>query len=187
MADYEAISKAVSNAVKREVDKQIKAAYEHGYQRGYSEEYEARQSAVDIAYKRGLNDAWKCAKKINNMTMNKSEKIFGEYRYLGTIAHNLTASEAIAKIKEYEEKQTEIHWQTEIHCETCECFGDITECEKRPCYSHSCWTPKKIEKSYRNNKYYNTFPTSKETADEIKAEYDEETRSYIYTVEGEEE
>ena len=147
MADYDAISKAVSTAIKREVDKQIKAAYKRGYNKGYSEEYEARQSAVDIAYKRGLYEAWKCAKKLANLTSQERGKILDcEEIPVHEIFVFFTASEAIAKIKEYEEKQA--------------------------------------EKSYRD-KYYNTLPTSKETADEIKAYYDEETRSYTYTVEGE--
>lgn len=126
MADYEAISKAVSNAVKREVDKQIKAAYKRGYQKGYSEEYEARQSAVDIAYKRGLNDAWKCARKIGDASCTYLESMgFMNLEYRDRNASwdcvmKYSASEAIAKIKEYEEKQTE------KHCENCECFGDIT-------------------------------------------------------------
>lgn len=55
------------------------------------------------------------------------------------------------------------------------------------CTDYAQWTPKQIEKSYRNNKYYNTFPTSKETSDKIKVEYDEETRSYIYTIKGDSE
>jgi len=119
-------------------------------------------------------------------------------------------NETCNRKQEYEEKQTE------KSCENCECFGDITECIKRPCFSHSCWTPKqdeihcnatdkditgsfiedvsavkdqlpyKNENGYRNSKYYNTFPTSKETADEIKAAYDEETRTYTYTVDDDE-
>ena len=254
MADYEAISKAVSTAVKREVDKQIKAAYQHGYEKGYSEEYEARQSAVDIAYKRGLNDAWKCARKLSHTRpqaeWNKLCELFGvaENRAY-TIFEKCTATEAIAKIKEYEEKQTE------KSCDTCDnqnktigCLKHI-DCQRNnfkhyepkqtetkdcktcmywdePCdncceydkyvpkyiekdsanagasdlanaihYANKCLDEAQVdkirenqtEKSYRNNKYYNTFPTSKETADEIKAEYDEETRSYTYTVEGEKE
>ena len=176
---------------------------EYGYKKGYDAGCRDRDKIYTEDkedYQRGLDDAWECARKIANINFD-TLKVFKRYYLRNEVFENFTVSEAIAKIKEYEEKQAE------KNCENCECFGDITECTKRPCYAHSCWTPKQAEihcnatdkdiagsfiedvsavkdqlPYYRNNKYYNTFPTSKETADEIKAEYDEETRSYTYTV-----
>jgi hypothetical protein len=82
--------------------------YEHGKNDGMTIESEKKHNS-DLDYKDGLEDgrmeAWECARKISNMTMDECEKIFGEYRYLATILPNVSASEAIAIIKEYEDKQ----------------------------------------------------------------------------------
>lgn len=90
-------------------DMDIPPSIDDAYNRGYKDA-EIKHFA-DLDYKNGLEDgrmeAWECAKKINDMTMDECELIFGEYRYLATILDNITASEAIAKIKEYEQKQTD--------------------------------------------------------------------------------
>ena len=74
------------------------------YKRGYADA--EKKHNADLDYKNGLEDgrmeAWECAKKINDMTMDECELIFGEYRYLATVLDNITASEAIAKMKEWE-------------------------------------------------------------------------------------
>jgi len=97
-------------------DMDIPPSIDDAYNRGYKDA--EKKYNADLDYKDGLEDgrmeAWECAKKINNMTMDECEKVFGEYRYFGTIAHNLSASEATAKIKEYEQKQTDTkegHWK----------------------------------------------------------------------------
>ena len=65
---------------------------------------------VDDAYKRGLDDAWKCARKIctNWCLSDKSlNEIFGDGKTIDEIMKEYPASEAIAKIKEYEQEKTE--------------------------------------------------------------------------------
>ena len=57
-------------------------------------------------YKAGLADAWEAAKKIALMDTETSENVTG-YFGLFRIMDNLTASEAIAKIKEYEDGKKE--------------------------------------------------------------------------------
>lgn len=65
------------------------------------------EEAEKKAYEQGLNDAWKCARKISmpenegGMSVKALQSIFGKAREI----FNCTASEAIAKIKEYEDKQ----------------------------------------------------------------------------------
>lgn len=73
-------------------------SYVKGYKDGKTEEAEKK------AYNRGLNEAWETAKKIALMDTETSENITG-YFGLFRIMNNLTASETIAKIKEYEDKQ----------------------------------------------------------------------------------
>lgn len=62
---------------------------------------------TDIDYKDGLEDgrmeAWECAKKIYKMTAEEVIAIFGGC----SLWVEYSASEAIAKIKEYEDKQTD--------------------------------------------------------------------------------
>ena len=57
----------------------------------------------DTAYQRGLNDAWEAAKKIVEMTDPPYWEVFDEYK--NDLFGKVTASEAIEKLKAYEEKQ----------------------------------------------------------------------------------
>lgn len=97
----------------------IEAAYDKGYKA-------AKQNVVAIGnkseYERGLNDAWECAKKIvtsDGLNLNELEKIF-EFHSPDVIFGKFSASEAIAKIKEYEDQQRptndEIHVGDEFYC-----------------------------------------------------------------------
>ena len=80
------------------------------YTRGYEEaDSNQRENAV-YEYERGLNEAWECTRKIactpetGGYTWSALEQIFNT-RSLSNIINTYTASEAISKIKEYEEKQ----------------------------------------------------------------------------------
>lgn len=73
---------------------------------------EETKRSVDEAYQRGLDDAWEAARKIvlnpdeGGISTRNLSAIFG----LGTMQYAFTknsASEAIAKLKAYEEKQAE--------------------------------------------------------------------------------
>ena len=66
-----------------------------GYDKGY-------KYGNKIGYDQGLNDAWECARKIyQDLSMDECIEIFE-----GKSWFDYNASEVIAKIKEYEEKQT---------------------------------------------------------------------------------
>jgi hypothetical protein len=94
--------------------------YENGYKNGKNavmNESEEKHNS-DLDYKDGLEDgrmeAWECARKIVEMSeYDRKWNVFtkcddGEYPFV-----KYTASEAIAKIKEYEQKQTDTkegHW-----------------------------------------------------------------------------
>lgn len=68
------------------------------------------QKRVDEAYQKGLDDAWECARRISvpelsgGFTGNEMMKIYGTIE-LHKIYDDNTASEAIEKLKAYEEKQ----------------------------------------------------------------------------------
>lgn len=57
----------------------------------------------DTAYQRGLDDAWEAAKKIIEMTSPPYWEVFNEYKE--DLFGKITATEAIEKLKAYEEKQ----------------------------------------------------------------------------------
>ena len=57
----------------------------------------------DTAYQRGLDDAWEAARKIIEMTSPPYWEVFNEYKE--DLFGKITATEAIEKLKAYEEKQ----------------------------------------------------------------------------------
>lgn len=58
---------------------------------------------LEAEYQRGLNDAWECARKIVEMADPPYWGVFNEYK--NDLFGKISASEAIAKLKSYEEKQ----------------------------------------------------------------------------------
>ena len=83
---------------------QLQKAYENGYADGNN------TNLIDEAYQEGLNDAWECAKKLFDMRI--PFEIFGITNDNGRTHVNplnwfvtMSASEAIRKIKDYEEQQ----------------------------------------------------------------------------------
>lgn len=100
--DYSNLEGLIGN-----VRESIRNAYDKGYKQGFKEGSYNKEFFCNLNYEhgtnKGLDDAWECARKI---ALRKDEarnafhdiapvKVFEEY----------SASEAIAKIKEYEEKQ----------------------------------------------------------------------------------
>lgn len=96
--------------MKQEVCGMIDTAYSKGYDKAYNdrkieEEFdEDRAKAINEAYQKGLGDAWECVQKIWNMIAPTRDKVFGT-EPLADILESYSASEAIAKVKEYEEKK----------------------------------------------------------------------------------
>jgi flagellar biosynthesis/type III secretory pathway protein FliH len=82
-------------------------SYVKGYEDGQKEKPQAIYEMKVEEYNKGLNEAWECARKISmpenegGMSVKALQSIFGKAREI----FNCTASEAIQKIKEYEEKQ----------------------------------------------------------------------------------
>ena len=109
----------------REAMTNIRNAYDRGYKQGYKdgEDIEQKNGAVTkievakMEYERGLNDAWEAARKImlskcrGGLGYEVTLNIFQQPDISGTehfdILYTYSASEAVAKIKEYEEKQAE--------------------------------------------------------------------------------
>ena len=98
----------------REAMTNVRNAYDRGYKQGYKD---GKLEVNTSTYTRGLNDAWEAAKKImlckskGGLGYEVILNIFQQPDITGTehfdILYERSASEAIAKIKEYEEKQEE--------------------------------------------------------------------------------
>jgi len=96
----------------REAMTNIRNAYDRGYKQGYKD---GKTDVVTTSYEKGLNNAWEAARRIvlpsdcyANGLYGKMKEIFGLNDYLARgVFTDFSASEAIAKIKEYEEKQKE--------------------------------------------------------------------------------
>lgn len=120
MKDYSLRNKTFKliDIISKLINNHITEAFENGYEQGYNDaKSELGQNAIDLAheesdraYRQGLDDAWVVIKKIT-----KDETV-GGYSFemirdifssacVYDIVRNYTAEEAIAKIKEYEDKQ----------------------------------------------------------------------------------
>ena len=100
------MNKAVSEIqakMKTWTDAGIELAYNSGYEQGCKDRDEQIRDAECDFYQRGLDDAWECAKKIYKMTASEIITVFGGCSNWV----DYSAFEAIAKVKEYEDKQTD--------------------------------------------------------------------------------
>ena len=126
MKDYEEKVINIMDSAKDNIRIQFDKAYKSGYEDAKSE---LGKNAVDLtheesdrAYQQGLDDAWEAARKLvhpklGGYTEKQKQRIFGEYVSSDSILQNFTASEAIANIKEYEEKQDTIQVGDEVYSE----------------------------------------------------------------------
>ena len=105
--EYDALEEIVGGSYNRGYADGLKTGHEGGYRSGYE---------------KGLEDVWKCANKINDMNAREFEEVFG-YTYYAGCMEIVSPSEALQKIKEYEERQK----QDEKSCGTCKHFTDTDE------------------------------------------------------------
>ena len=115
MKDYKSIEGLQDN-----IRVEVKAAYDKGYKQGFHDgegsylvSKKKEKEAIE-AYQKGLDDAWKCLRKILDRHEDGMQaEVFGT-KYYPDILEKYSASEAIAKIREYEEKQAK------KNCDNCQ-------------------------------------------------------------------
>jgi len=112
MKDYNVLDNLVSTTQNLHRDIFDKG-YDQGYKDGKDEAYKSPVPTQD-AYQQGVDDAWECAKKIalnicdGGIDVGILSRIFGVSGDVPFgILKNFSAQEAIGKIKEYEEKQSD--------------------------------------------------------------------------------
>lgn len=103
-----------------------KEAYENGYENGFIAGHlkaeKSGQSFYEDGYKRGLADAWEAARKIGSnsicsleeMGFDFSQCAVDDYNPSWFVVKNYSASEAIEKIRAYEQRQEEIKVGDEV-------------------------------------------------------------------------
>lgn len=124
------------------------------------------------AYQRGLNDAWETARKIANSPgkggFPELYSIFGSYSS-SAVLNGLKATEAIAKIRAYEEAQ-EIHAGDEVSS----CRGDWVVCKRDGVLAYGLDTEwvKHVEELSKLKKTGRSFPEVAALLEKIKGETD---------------
>lgn len=107
LGDAKALSRVVTDCGKDVEYKYIQGRVDgakKGKEEGYADGYE-----------KGLNDAWDAARKIcldgesGGASSDELKEIFGYDGYYHDIMQNVSADEAVAKIKDWEKKANEIH------------------------------------------------------------------------------
>lgn len=78
--------------------------YQLGYYNAINEEVDKWKESFDEGYQRGLEEAWECARKIVDMSEKQLSKDY-ELVSLYHVFNEMSASEAMQKIKDYEERQ----------------------------------------------------------------------------------
>lgn len=94
------------------IDQAYKRGFKDGYDKHATDAKDVRECAEHEAYHCGLDDAWECARKIVNAythanaeNPNGLHKVFGDY--LTAYTFDMSPSEAIEKIKAWEQKKAE--------------------------------------------------------------------------------
>ena len=92
-------------------DELEKQAYQRGYEEAYDTAYadaeQIYESGKRAMYQKGLKDAWECARKIASDNAGRNYSIFGQH-FTVEILNTHSASEAIEKIRQYEQEKEEM-------------------------------------------------------------------------------
>ena len=109
------------------------------------------------AYENGLSDAWECVDKINSMSPKEQEECFGR-EYLVNILE-LEPSEAIEKIRQYEqEKEEQIQVGDEIEAVSGKAVvvyvDDVDEHKVRYVYSNGVYAFDYIDKVTKTGRHF---------------------------------
>ena len=108
-----------TEGMKRQAQELIEQAYDRGYKAGLVDNQTFHESMCEKCknglIEQGRNEAWEVVKKIAKMPTDESEPIFNKFG-LHSIMECYTASEAIEKLKAWEQKKEkdDIHIGDEV-------------------------------------------------------------------------
>lgn len=130
ISQTEGLCKEVANCIRNAYDRGYKQGEKDGYRDGQNIEQSnaitTKEEIAKMEYERGLNVAWECARKIA-LRKDEARNAFHDIAPV-KVFEGYSASEAIAKIKEYEEKQKQVTRQTIIKSQ----LLDIINGQKNP-------------------------------------------------------
>ena len=124
--------KAIHDAM-NSIENRVRHVYNQGYSDGLADGNISSGLFADKvreAYNNGLEDAWECARKIFKSECATMKYIFHTAYYPEIILNN-SPTEAIAKLKEYEEQQKQTEEKTDKSCDDCR-FADL-QAHEFPC------------------------------------------------------
>lgn len=104
------------------------AGYKTGYDKGYQEgALNPSSIGYEHGYEAGLNDAWECARKIIAMEWkDKHEALNDPSMFLTDMFDNISALEAIEKLREYEANKDKIKVGDEVRLKDFGLIGVVT-------------------------------------------------------------
>ena len=95
----------VMRRTKIDIDYIAEEARQKGFEEGLKVGYECGQHKdITLDYQRGLDDAWNAAKQLIAKWVNDDDDVFGD-KSMDEFIETFSASEAIAKLKAYEEQR----------------------------------------------------------------------------------
>ena len=103
-------------------DPDLEQVRKEAYDNGYEDAEEKYNDGYSDGYDAGLIDAWEASRKIGcgtaqgGFSPEMMRNVFGTSCFSSNVFRELTASEAITKIKEYEEDKQRIKVWDEIYC-----------------------------------------------------------------------
>lgn len=128
------------DGLKKQMNFLIETAYKKGYEAEQMEAKPKETKAFNNGYEIGLKKAWECARKIHSLGNNLfREGLFGKgYGLSYRVIDKFPVTEAIARIKEYEEQQKE-EKQTDDEIKVGdEIYSEVTESKAIVLYI-DCW------------------------------------------------
>ena len=100
MSGLDKVKEELMKVIEKEVQDYTDEVYRSGHEDGVKSVQLLGNRARDI----GREEAWECAKSIINFALDKRDAIFGADNSVWSILNYCSASEAMQKIKDYEEE-----------------------------------------------------------------------------------
>lgn len=127
---------------------------------------DSKEMVSEMEYQRGLEEAWECAKMIylptscpDGIPWAELTNIFPGIKSMNDILRHYSASEAIAKIKEYKENQLKVGDEVM----KMGCYGVVTAINDKFAYvvwkdgSCGCWEFDTLKKTGRHYTFIENF------------------------------
>lgn len=107
MKDFESNRTQIMNSIENRVRQAYNSGYDMGFHDGEIAGYSNWQDGMKNGFRKGLEEAWECAKSLNYKYHSFELRQIFDYDDADVVLAHFTAYEAIEKIREYESKLNE--------------------------------------------------------------------------------